>query len=79
MKFDKRELILIAGLLLFLVGLLAFIPLIYAIILTAGVYFGIKVLVGRRKKTLQKKISQEYCEKCGEKISGNKCPSCDIS
>jgi len=50
LRFDKRELILIAGILLFMIGLLPFIPLFYALIIAIGIYFGIKVLVGRRKK-----------------------------
>ncbi len=78
LKFDKRELILIAGILLFMIGLLAFIPLFYALIIAIGIYFGIKVLVGRRKKILQQKIGQDYCTKCGEKITGKKCPNCDV-
>ncbi len=51
-RFEKRELILIAGILLFMVGLIPFMPLIYAILIAAGIYFGIKVIVGRRKKTI---------------------------
>ncbi len=48
-------------------------PLIFAI----GIYFGIKVLVGRRKKSLQPKFEEDYCAKCGKKIIGKKCPKCD--
>ena len=77
LQFDKRELILIAGILLFMIGLLPFIPLFYAIIFAIGIYFGIKVLVGRRKKSLQLKSEEDYCAKCGEKIIGKKCPKCD--
>jgi len=77
LRFDKRELILIAGILLFMIGLLPFIPLFYALIIAIGIYFGIKVLVGRRKKSLQLKSEEDYCAKCGEKIIGKKCPNCD--
>ena len=79
LRFDKRELILIAGILLFMIGLLPFIPLFYALIIAIGIYFGIKVLVGRRKKSLQQKIGQDNCAKCGEKIISQKCPNCDVS
>jgi len=58
LRFDKRELILIAGILLFMIGLLPFIPLFYALIIAIGIYFGIKVLVGRRKKSLHKKLAK---------------------
>ena len=77
LRFDKRELILIAGILLFMIGLLPFIPLFYALIIAIGIYFGIKVLVGRRKKSLQLKFEEDYCAKCGKKIIGKKCPNCD--
>jgi len=79
LQFDKRELILIGGILLFMIGLLAFIPLFYALIIAIGIYFGIKVLIGRRRKDLQQKTGQDYCAKCGEKITGKKCPNCDDS
>ena len=79
LRFDKRELILIAGILLFMIGLLPFIPLFYALIIAIGIYFGIKVLVGRRKKSHQQKIGQDHCAKCGEKIISQKCPNCDVS
>ena len=78
LKFEKRELILIAGILLFMIGLLAFIPLFYAIIIAVAIYFGIKVLVGRRKKALQE-IALNHCAKCGERIIDQKCPNCDVS
>jgi len=77
LQFDKRELILIAGILLFMIGLLIFVPLFYAIIFAIGIYIGIKVLVGRRKKSLQLKFEEDYCAKCGEKIIAKKCPNCD--
>jgi len=77
LQFDKREVILIAGILLFMIGLLAFIPLFYALVIAIGIYFGIKVLVGRRKKSLQQKTGKDYCPKCGEKITKKQCPNCD--
>jgi len=53
LRFDKREFILIAGILLLMVGLIPFMPPIYAILIATGIYFGIKVIVGRRKKAFQ--------------------------
>ncbi len=54
LRFDKRELILIAGILLFMIGLIPFMPIIYAIFIATAIYFGIKVVVGRRKKSISK-------------------------
>lgn len=53
MRFEKRELILIAGILLLMIGLIPFMPPIYAIFIATAIYFGIKVVVGRRKKAFQ--------------------------
>ena len=77
LKFDKRELILIAGILLFMVGLIPFMPPIYAILIATAIYFGIKVFVGRRKNTFLKDVGEGFCAQCGEKIIQKKCPKCD--
>lgn len=69
---------MIAGVLLFMVGLIPFIPIIYAVIIAISIYAGIKIFVGRRKKMLDKKIGEGLCLECGEKIIGKKCPNCDI-
>jgi hypothetical protein len=45
--------------------------------ISIAIYFGIKVIVGRRKKLIEKKISEGLCIKCGEKIVNKKCPKCD--
>jgi type III secretory pathway component EscV len=77
--FERRDFILIAGVLLFMVGLIPFIPIIYAVIIAISIYVGIKIFVGRRKKMLDKKIGEGLCLECGEKIIGKKCPNCDIA
>ncbi len=61
---------MIAGVLLFMVGLLPFIPIIYAVIIAISIYAGIKIFVGRRKKMLDKKIGEGFCLECGEKLWG---------
>ena len=62
-----------------MVGLIPFIPIIYAVIIAISIYAGIKIFVGRRKKILDKKIGEGFCLECGEKIMGKKCPNCDIA
>jgi len=62
-----------------MVGLIPFIPIIYAVIIAISIYAGIKIFVGRRKKMLDKKIGEGFCLECGEKIMGKKCPNCDIA
>ncbi len=73
LRFEKRELILIAGILLFMLGLIPFMPPIYAIFIATAIYFGIKVIVGRRKKPFQDEVGQGFCAVCGEKIIQKKC------
>ena len=68
---------MIAGVLLFMFGLIPFMPPIYAVIIAILIYFGIKVFVGRRKKFLAQKIGEGFCLECGEKIIDKKCPKCD--
>jgi len=77
MGFEKRDIVLIAGVLLFMVGLIPFMAPIYAIIIALAIYFGIKVFVGRRKKLMDKEIGEGFCAECGEKIIEKKCPYCD--
>jgi phosphate/sulfate permease len=75
--FEKREILLILGVLFLMVGLLLFLAPIYAIMVAIVVYFGIRVFVGRRKKQIQKAIGEGVCVHCGERIIHNKCPNCD--
>ena len=80
MKFEKRDVILILGLLLFMVGLLPFMAPLYAVLVVSLMYFGVKFYVGRRTKLIQKDFGPEgICMECGSKIVNKKCPSCDIS
>ncbi|MFB5630926.1 MAG: hypothetical protein ACE5RN_05010 [Nitrosopumilaceae archaeon] len=77
MGFEKRDIILISGVLLFMIGLIPFMQPIYAVIIAISIYVGIKIFVGRRKKMLDKKIGEGFCVECGEKVVGKKCPNCD--
>ena len=77
MGFEKRDIILISGVLLFIIGLIPFMQPIYAIIIGIAIYVGIKVFVGRRKKMLDEKIGEGFCVECGEKVIEKKCPNCD--
>ena len=79
LSFEKRDIILIAGVLFFMLGLLGVgLNPIEAIGISIAIYFGIKIFVGRRKKLLDQKIGEGFCVECGEKIIDKKCPNCDI-
>jgi len=78
MPFEKREIILIAGVLLLMIGLMSLLAPIYAVIIAILAYFAIKVYVGRKKRQIQQAIGKEgICAVCGGQVSEGKCPACD--
>ncbi len=70
---------MIVGLLLFMVGLIPFMGLVYAVIIVAIMYFGIKVYVGKRKQSIERDVGEGICMECGSKVFNKKCPNCDNS
>jgi phosphate/sulfate permease len=60
-----------------MIGMMAVLAPIYALVIAILIYFGIKVFVGRRKKQIQKEVGEGICATCGAKIIENKCPKCD--
>ena len=79
MKFERRDIMLIAGLVLFMFGLIPFMAPIYAAIIVIILYFGLKIYAGKKKQRIQKEIGDGICMECGSKIFGKKCPNCDVS
>jgi len=78
LAFVRRDFLLIAGVLFTLIGLMGVgLPPIYAIIISIVIYFGIRVLIGRRKKMIERDVGEGICAKCGSKIQNRKCPICD--
>ena len=76
LKFERRDILLIAGLLLFMMGLIPFMAPMYAAIIVIMMYFGIKVYVGKRKQLIQKDMGEGICMECGSRIFDKKCPRC---
>jgi len=79
LKFERRDILLIVGLLLFMIGLIPFMGLVYAVIIVAIMYFGIKVYVGKKKQSIERDVGEGLCMECGSKILNKKCPNCDNS
>jgi len=77
LSFEKRELLLIFGLLFLMIGLIPFIAPVYAAAIAIAIYFVIKVVVGKRKKMLRKSVGDGICATCGQSIIKGKCPQCD--
>jgi len=79
LKFERRDILLIVGLLLFMIGLTPFMGLFYAVLIVTIMYFGIKVYVGKRKQSIERDVGEGICMECGSKIINKKCPNCDCS
>ena len=77
--FEKREIILILGILLLMIGMIPFMPPLYAAAIAIALYFGIRVFVGRRKKQIQNEVGGGICATCGGKIVNNKCSNCSLT
>jgi hypothetical protein len=60
-----------------MIGMMAVLAPIYALVIGILIYFGIRLFVGRRKKQIQKEVGEGICATCGEKIITSKCPKCD--
>ncbi|MFB5608910.1 MAG: hypothetical protein ACE5Q5_01670 [Nitrosarchaeum sp.] len=78
MNFEKRDILLIVGLLFFMIGLIPFMAPMYAALIVIAMYFGIKFYVINRSKSIKKDIPEGICAECGSKISNQKCPNCDF-
>ena len=79
MKFERRDIILIAGLVLFMIGLIPFMSPMYAVIIVILMYFGIKFYVAKRRQLMERDVGEGLCLECGAKIHEKKCPNCDSS
>ena len=78
MNFEKRDIILIVGILLFVIGLIPFTTVIFAIIIGILLFFGIKAYVRRKRRMIEKDVGEGVCMECGFKIIDKKCPNCDL-
>ena len=79
MKFERRDIILIAGLILVMLGLIQYLGRAYSAIIVIGLYFGVKIYVGKKRQLIQQDVGEGICMECGSKITNKKCPNCDIS
>ena len=77
MKFVKRDLILIAGCFLVMLGLTPYMEDFIAVIIAIGIFFGIKTFTHSRQKFLEKHTGEGFCAECGAQVINKKCPNCD--
>ena len=77
LKFVKRDLILLAGSFLVMLGLTPFMAPVFALMISIGLFFGIKFFTHSRQKFLEKNIGEGFCAECGAQVINKKCPNCD--
>jgi len=77
LKFERRDLILITGLILVMLGLIQYLGPAYSAIIVIALYFGVKVYVGKKRQLIEKDVGEGICMECGSKITNKKCPNCD--
>ncbi len=77
MNFERRDIVLIAGIFLVVLGITQYIPLQYSSIIGILMFFGIKFYVVRKRQMIENDVGEGLCMECGFKIIENKCPNCD--
>jgi MFS superfamily sulfate permease-like transporter len=77
LNFEKRDIILIAGIIFVVLGITQYVPILYSSLIGLLLFFGIKVYVHRKKKRIENDIGEGVCMECGFKIINKKCPNCD--
>jgi len=77
LNFEKRDIILIAGIFLVVLGITQYIRLEVSALIGILIYFGIKVYVGRKRRMIEEDVGEGVCMECGFKIIDKKCPNCD--
>ena len=77
MNFERRDIILIIGLILVMLALIQYLGPAYSAIIVIGLYFGIKIYVGKKRQLIQRDVGEGICMECGSKIVNKKCTNCD--
>ena len=77
MQFERRDLILIGASVMLMLGLSPFIGMAYALLVAFLLYFGTKVLVGRRRRQIIASAGDGLCADCGTRLEDGGCPRCD--
>ena len=77
LNFERRDIILIVGLILVMLALIQYLGPAYSAIIVIGLYFGIKIYVGKKRQLIQRDVGEGICMECGSKIINKKCTNCD--
>ena len=79
LKFERRDVVLIAGLILVMLGISPFLGIAYSAIISIGLFFGIKIFVAKKNQLIQQDVGEGICMECGSRIVDKRCPNCDLS
>jgi len=77
MKFERRDIVLIVGIFLVVLGITQYVPFHYSALIGVLLYFGIKLYVEKRRQSITNALPEGICIECGSKIIDKKCPKCD--
>lgn len=77
MYFIKRDFILLAATILFVLAAWTYLDLMYALGIGAGIFFGLKAITISKQSHIKKQVGEGLCAECGEKVVKGRCPSCD--
>ena len=66
LKFERRDLILIAGLILVMLGLIQYLRTCLFCNYSNWIeYFGVKIYVGKKRQLIQQDVGEGICMECG--------------
>jgi len=77
LNFEKRDIILIVGIFLVMLGITQYIPFLFSSLIGILLFFGIKFYVQRKRQMIEQDVGEGVCMECGFKIIDKKCPNCD--
>lgn len=78
MEFVRRDFVLLAATVFFILGLTPFMPLAYSIAIGTAIFFGLKYFVIKKRQKILKESGKGVCVECGSAIKNDKCPKCDV-
>jgi uncharacterized membrane protein len=76
--FERRDIILIVGIILVVLGITQYIRIEISASIGILLFFGIKVYVSRKRRMIENDVGEGVCMECGFKIIDKKCPNCDL-
>jgi len=77
LHFERRDIILIAGITLVVLGITQYIRLEISALIGILLFFGTKLYVQRKRQIIENDVGEGVCMECGFKIIDKKCPNCD--